>query len=221
MKITSRSLAVAIMHHADDREQHQRVVLARRQPSRSTTCDENMIVRMPTTTSVERDEQAEVVGDDDAEARRRCGSTAATADDRRADQPDDAEAADRHPLALPRNASATMHASAASVTQSIGTMASRSELSMAQSHPMRSDARPRACDERRTLARSTVAFVVLHAQRLRALHPLDASARPTAPSASGTASGATPITIAIAHERHHAGPFARLQIRQRRVLRRW
>ena len=81
---------------------------------------------MPTIDQHERHEQAEVVGDDDAEAFADVrGSTGATAEHGRRRRPMMPRPADRHALArargTPRRPSS---ARAASVTQSIGTMAS-------------------------------------------------------------------------------------------------
>ena len=92
-------------------------------PSRSTTCDENMIVRMPTTTSTSVTNRPKLSADDDAEADR-----VAVPEQRRRRPPRRPgrrcpSAADRHPLVrLAERLGAPCAASAASVTQSIGTI---------------------------------------------------------------------------------------------------
>ena len=82
------------------REQHQRVVLARRQPlALDTSAPRTAIVRMPTTTRMQVTNSAEVVGDDDAEARRVAVPEQHASRRAAPTQADEAEPADRHPLA--------------------------------------------------------------------------------------------------------------------------
>ena len=87
-------------HHAGDGEQHQRVVLAAAAGrSRSIVGPEKASDSSPTDDQDPGDEQPEVVGRRRRRSSSRCGSTAATERDGRADETDDAERADRHPLA--------------------------------------------------------------------------------------------------------------------------